>query len=127
MTAGTPQADWPPNAASIRDLLEPEILEEVDGRCVLRFSPEPTWTLGNGVVQGGIVTAMLDMAMAIAAGGCSTATITVDILRPVTGPVITSTGVVDKRGKRLLFASAELHDAEGRLVARGNQTAVPYD
>ena len=103
------------------------MVEEVDGRCVIRFTPEPTWTLGNGVVQGGIVTAMLDMAMAIAARGCSTATITIDILRPVTGPVITATGVVDKRGKRLLFASAELHDAEGRLVARGNQTAVPYD
>ena len=66
MTVDRPPALWPTDAPSIRDLLQPEMVEEVDGRCVIRFTPEPTWTLGNGVVQGGIVTAMLDMAMAIA-------------------------------------------------------------
>ena len=117
---------WDALDRSIKDLLHPEVIEDTDGRCVLRFDPQPDWTIGNGVVQGGIVTAMLDMAMAMAANGLSTASITVEILRPVMGPV-TSSGVVDKRGRRLLFASAELHDAEGRLVARGTQTAVPYD
>ena len=117
---------WSPTEPSIKDLLDPEILEDREGRCVLRFTPIPEWTIGAGVVQGGIVTAMLDMAMAMAARGLSTASITVEILRPVIGPV-TATGVVDKRGRRLLFASGELHDADGRLVARGTQTAVPYD
>lgn len=121
----SPDQAFPADAPSIKDLLHPEVVESAEGRCVLRFDPKPEWTIGGGVVQGGIVTAMLDMAMALAADGCSTATITIDILRPVVGPV-TSTGVVDKRGTRLLFASGELHDAEGRLVARGNQTAVPY-
>ena len=117
---------WDGLDCSIKDLLHPEVVEDDDDRCVLRFDPQSEWTIGGGGVQGGIVTAMLDMAMAMAANGLSTASITVEILRPVMGPVI-STGVVDKRGRRLLFASAELHDAQGRLVARGTQTAVPYD
>ena len=121
-----PDQAFPTDEPSIKDLLRPEVIETSSGRCVLRFEPEPEWTIGGGVVQGGIVTAMLDMSMALAADGCSTATITIDILRPVIGPVV-ATGVVDKRGKRSLFASGELHDAEGRLVARGNQTAIPYD
>ena len=38
---------------------------------------------------------------------------------------LTATGEVTKMGRRLLFATGELHDAEGRLIARGNQTAIP--
>ncbi len=114
----------PTDEPSIYHLLKPEVLENEAGRAVLRFTPEPTWTIGNGVVQGGIVTAMLDMAMAFASDGLSTATITVDILRPAMGP-LTATGVTTKQGRRLLFATGELHDSEGRLVARGNQTAIP--
>ena len=114
----------PTDEPSIQQLLKPQVLENEPGRAVLHFTPEPTWTIGNGVVQGGIVTAMLDMAMAFASDGLSTATITVDILRPVVGPV-TATGTTTKQGRRLLFATGELHDAYGRLVARGNQTAIP--
>ncbi|MEM9519774.1 MAG: PaaI family thioesterase [Actinomycetota bacterium] len=114
----------PTDEPSIYHLLKPEVLEHGDGRAVLRFTPEPIWTIGQGVVQGGIVTAMLDMAMAFASNGLSTATITVDILRPAIGQ-LTATGIVTKHGRRLLFATAELHDADGRLVARGNQTAIP--
>ena len=117
---GLPPTDEP----SIYHLLKPEVLEHGGGRAVLRFTPEPIWTIGNGVVQGGIVTAMLDMAMAFAANGLSTATITIDIVRPATG-VLTATGEITKKGRRLLFATGELHDGDGRLVARGNQTAIP--
>ncbi|MEC7966456.1 MAG: PaaI family thioesterase [Actinomycetota bacterium] len=129
MSADTPTTETggnlpPVEEASIYHLLKPEVLEHGDGRAVLRFTPEPIWTIGAGVVQGGIVTAMLDMAMAFASNGLSTATITVDILRPATGR-LTATGEVTKLGRRLLFATGELHDDDGRLVARGNQTAIP--
>ena len=129
MTAGTPPTETggnlpPVEEASIYHLLKPEVLEQGDGRAVLRFTPEPIWTIGAGVVQGGIVTAMLDMAMAFASNGLSTATITVDILRPATGR-LTATGEVTKMGRRLLFATGELRDDDGRLIARGNQTAIP--
>ena len=129
MSADTPPTETggnlpPVEEASIYHLLKPEVLEHGDGCAVLRFTPEPIWTIGAGVVQGGIVTAMLDMAMAFASNGLSTATITVDILRPATGR-LTATGEVTKMGHRLLFATGELHDDNGRLVARGNQTAIP--
>ena len=89
MSADTPPTETggnlpPVEEASIYHLLKPEVLEHGDGRAVLRFTPEPIWTIGAGVVQGGIVTAMLDMAMAFASNGLSTATITIDILRPAT-------------------------------------------
>jgi uncharacterized protein (TIGR00369 family) len=116
----------PLEQTSIVNLLKPEVVSQEPDRVTLRFVPEAHWTIGDGVVQGGLVTAMLDMAMAFAAGGLSTATITVDILRPVRGP-LTATGVVTKQGRRLLFATGELHDADGKLVARGNQTAIPSD
>ncbi len=110
---------------SVFTFMQPDVLEQADGRAVLRFTPQPEWTIGNGIVQGGLVTAMLDMAMAFAAGGLSTATITVDILRPAIGPHLTATGTITKQGRRLLFAEAELVDDDGRLVARGTQTALP--
>ena len=124
MSADTPPTETggnlpPVEEASIYHLLKPEVLEHGDGRA-LRFTPEPIWTIGAGVVQGGIVTAMLDMAMAFASNGLSTATITIDILRPP--PVeLTATGEVTKMGRRLLFATGELRDDDGRLIARGNQ------
>ena len=46
----------PVEEASIYHLLKPEVLEHGDGRAVLRFTPEPIWTIGAGVVQGGIVS-----------------------------------------------------------------------
>ena len=114
----------PVEEESIYHLLKPEVPEHGDGCAVLRFTPEPIWTIGAGVVQGGIVTAMLDMAMAFASNGLSTATITVDILRPATGR-LTATGEGTKMGRRLLFAAGELHNDDGCLVAIGNQTAIP--
>lgn len=116
----------PTDQTSILNLLQPELVAQEPGRVVLGFQPEDHWTIGNGIVQGGLVTAMLDMAMAYAAGGLSTATITVDILRPVRGPLL-ATGTVTKQGRRLLFASGELHDLEGQLLARGTQTAIPAE
>jgi acyl-coenzyme A thioesterase PaaI-like protein len=79
-------------------------------------------------VQGGIVAAMLDMAMAMAAkSGISTASMHFEILRPVTGPQLRVDGTVSKRGRRIVFAEAEMREADGTLVARGRQTAVPLD
>ena len=72
-----------------------------------------------------MVTAMLDMAMAVAVDGLSTASINCDILRPVTGPELTVTGTITKMGRRLLFAEAEMVNADGKLLARATQTAVP--
>ena len=113
-------------SASIVDLMQPEFVRTDEGECELRFRPRPEFTIGGGVVQGGIVATMLDMAMAIAgAGALATASLQVDILRPVVGTVLTVQGRITRRGKRIVFAEAELSGEDGTLLARGVQTAVP--
>jgi uncharacterized protein (TIGR00369 family) len=90
------------------------------------FPVKPEFTIAPGVVQGGIVAAMLDMAMAMACEGqISTASMHFEILRPVYGPLLRVDGTVSKRGRRIIFAEAEMRDDAGTLVARGRQTAVP--
>ena len=116
----------PDSATDIIGLLEPVIRPAEEGHADLRFAVRPAFTIPGDVVQGGIVSAMLDMAMAMAGGGrISTASLQVDILRPAKGPTLHVKGWIRQKGRRLVFAEAEMRDAEGRLVATGRQTAVP--
>jgi len=78
-------------------------------------------------VQGGIVASMLDMGMAFAADRISTVTLHVDYLRPAVGPVLTVTADVTRRGSRIVFIEAVMVDQDGRVIAKGRQTAVPID
>ena len=112
----------------ILELLEPEFVSQTEGAAEIVFKVKREFTIGAGVVQGGIVAAMLDMAMAMSSGDrISTASMQFDILRPVTGDALTVNGRIAKRGRRIVFAEAEMHDSGGRLVARGRQTAVPIE
>ena len=111
---------------SIIDLLKPEVISQEEGRIEIHFRVRPELTIGEGVVQGGIVASMLDMTMAFADNGnISTASLHVDILRPVTGETLKVVGHVTRRGRRIVFIEAEMTNDEGKLVARGRQTAVP--
>ena len=65
-------------------------------------------------------------AMAFAEKGMlSTASIHVDLFRPATGAYLDVVGQVVRKGRRIIFAEAEMRDDQGRVVARGRQTAVP--
>jgi uncharacterized protein (TIGR00369 family) len=115
-------------ATTIFDLLSPEIVSNSEGGAELRFTVRSEFTIPGGNVQGGIVSAMLDMAMAMAAGGAiSTASLQLEIHRPVKGPVLEVTGEVTQKGQRLVFCEAEMRDSNGALLARARQTAVPLD
>ena len=113
-------------AASIMDLLKPDIVSTEPGRVELRFRVRPELTIPGGALQGGIVAAMLDMSMAMAAGGAiSTASLQMDIFRPAVGPELQVTGSIARKGKRIVFADGEMRNGDGDLVARARQTAVP--
>jgi uncharacterized protein (TIGR00369 family) len=95
------------------------------GRVTLRFEPGPQFLQGNGVIQGGVIAAMLDFAMAFAAharapansvGG--TMSMNVNFLRPcLPGPCI-STGRVTRLGTRVAFLDSELaRETDGAVVA----------
>jgi len=112
---------------NILDLLGPEVLQRSENRTVFRFRSRPLLTIPGGAVQGGIVASMLDMAMAFAAEPISTVTLHVDYLRPAMGPELTVTANVTRRGSRIVFIEAEMVDQEGRVIAKGRQTAVPLE
>jgi uncharacterized protein (TIGR00369 family) len=105
-------------------------LDPEAGRAVLAFSPDERFKQGGGVIHGGVITTMLDYAMALAAfsraaAGQSFATVslTTHFLRPVLpGPHLARAGL-DRMGARMIFASAELL-REGDPAPLATATAV---
>jgi uncharacterized protein (TIGR00369 family) len=89
----------------------------------LRFSE----AFGNrkGDVHGGVIAGLVDIAMSEAIRsslsdfrGLSTISMTVNYLDVGRGD-LTASGKVSRAGKTTAFASAEVRDAQGRLVATG--------
>ena len=107
-------------------------LEQVDateGRVALRFNPGPLFIQGAGVLQGGAITAMLDFAMAFATlaqiqdgQSCASICLTTSFLRPATAGRLKAVGQVTKRGRQIVFASAELFNESDVLVASATST-----
>jgi uncharacterized protein (TIGR00369 family) len=84
---------------------------------------------GDGV-QGGFVCGMLDAAMAYAVFSMlgefaivATLEIKVSYLEITRPGKLRATGSVLRAGKTVTFLEAELHDADGRLLATANSTA----
>lgn len=83
------------------------------------------------VVQGGLVTALLDAAMG---GACwtvldndqvfLTADLRVEFLRVSRPELLHATGTVVRRTRRVVFCAAELRDAADRLLATSRCTQV---
>ncbi len=86
---------------------------------------------GGPIVQGGLVTALLDAAMG---GACwtvldrdqafLTADLGVEFLRPSRPGTLRGTGRVVRRTSRVVFCTGELHDADGNLLATSRCTQV---
>jgi uncharacterized protein (TIGR00369 family) len=112
--------------------LEAEVLELAagSGRAVLAFDPPARFAQGGAVLQGGIVAALLDFAMAFAAHaqlagesrGFATAALNVQFLRPAPPARYIARGHIVRAGRKLLFARAELasggsEGSDGELIA----------
>jgi uncharacterized protein (TIGR00369 family) len=91
----------------------------------IAFEPGQEFLQGNGVVQGGIVTTMLDMTAAFAVLAtlpddrtAATASLTISFLSAVRPGPLLATGLVERAGRRLIFARAQLESApDGPLLA----------
>jgi acyl-coenzyme A thioesterase PaaI-like protein len=100
--------------------------------CVLRirFRPSARHLQGNGVVQGGVVAAMLDFGLAFGAlalleppASAATVALHVQFERAVQPREIEVRTVVDRLGGRLAFAGATLSlAASAEVLARANAT-----
>lgn len=96
-------------------------------------SPDYGFPTGAGyVVQGGLVTALLDAAMG---GACRTvldgerrfltADLRVEFLRSASATAeLTATGTIVRAARRVVFCAGELHDPQGVLLATSRCTQV---
>ena len=89
------------------------------------------YTPSGPVIQGGLVTAVLDSAMG---GACwttlnnhevfLTADLRVEFFRPTRPGTLRAVGTVERRTSRVVFCSAQLLDAEGGTLAASRCTQV---
>jgi uncharacterized protein (TIGR00369 family) len=104
--------------------LKMQIHEARDGWVRIVYNPPEGFTQGNGVVQGGIISAMLDFGMIFAAfsrvpvdSTVATVSQTTNYFRPVfLGEVIVE-AELEKAGRTLINARASLFRADRTLLA----------
>jgi len=118
-TLGFRRTDWAPGSATV----------EWDATADYGFH-----TPAGPVIQGGLVTAILDSAMG---GACwttldndevfLTADLRVEFFRPTRPGTLRAVGRVERRTTRVVFCAAELVNAEGTTtaVSRCTQVVLP--
>lgn len=103
--------------------------EKLDGGYIARFTPQKEHQGYAGITHGGIVSTLLDEAMArfVWAEGYQavTAEMTVRFKRPAeTGVELTLTGKITGEERRTIFCTAQATDPEGRIVAEATGRMV---
>lgn len=98
-------------------------------RVEISFEPGKTFLQANGVIQGGAVAIMLDMAMAFAAlHNCAdgqliaTANMNVSYLRAAAIAKWSVIGEVERLGRSLIFAKASMRNVDGVIAATATST-----
>lgn len=104
--------------------LRMRLLHVAEGSVIASFKVGDPFLQGNGVVQGGIISAMLDFAMVYAAFSqipvdASMASIsqTTNFFRPVPSGEVFAEGALEKVGRSVINARAILKDKNGTLLA----------
>lgn len=94
------------------------------GEAVATLELGPHHLNARGVVHGGVLSALLDTALGSAVvlaipkeSWCATTSLSVQYLEGARSGLLTCHGRVIRRGKRVAFASGEILDEGGRLVA----------
>ena len=94
------------------------------GEAVALLELGPHHLNNRGVVHGGVLSALLDTALGAAVISsipkewwCATTSLSVQFLEGARAGLLTASGRVLRRGRRVAFAGGEVHDAGGRLVA----------
>jgi len=117
--------------APIARLVDARVLSLDPGRALLEYAVKPEFMHPGGAVQGGIVTAYADMAMALAAQTLchdgeflATSQLSISFLEPVShGPVI-GEGLVVRNGRSTFFMEAVVRDPDGRDLARASSVGT---
>ncbi|MGH7721518.1 MAG: PaaI family thioesterase [Candidatus Dormibacteria bacterium] len=115
-TLGYRRTDWQPGSSTVEWTASPEYCFP---------------TADGAVVQGGLVTALLDTAMG---GACwtvlnldqvfLTADLRVEFLRVSRPGPLSATGTVVRRTRRVVFCAAEVRDPDGAVLAMSRCTQI---
>jgi uncharacterized protein (TIGR00369 family) len=109
------------------------ILSLEPGRVVFCCEPDESTYNPIGTVHGGLACTLADTVTGCAVqsvlepgSSYTTIDIAVSFLRPVTlaSGMLRATGVVTRSGRRVAFATAEVQDADGRLVATATSSLL---
>lgn len=106
------------------DLLGVEVLEAADGRACTRLELRPNHCNRRGVAHGGVVSALLDVSLGAAVVSslrpeewCGTLELSVQFRSPARHSPLAGRGRMERRGRTVAFASGEIVDARGEVVA----------
>ena len=103
------------------------------GRTVWQMVADERFGNPVGIVQGGFLAAFADSSMGAASVTfakdrkvfSANAEMKISFLRPVpVGTALTCTAYVISGGKRAAFVEADVHDDDGRLVAKASSTYI---
>lgn len=125
-------ADPAPGAeptSGFRDAVGYTVAAWADGYCEMALEVGPGHINRSGVLHGGVVMTLLDAAAGYAGCWCPTPgrvrkcvtlSMTTQFVKAATGGRVTAIGRVRGGGRRIFFATAELVDASGKLLALGD-------
>lgn len=133
VAAGRRDVPLDTNAASVS--LGAVLREGTPGALRLGFVAPPESVQGNGVIAGGTVASMLDLAMAMAVlsvlprgRNCATINLSVNMMAAAQAGPLMATANIERVGRSVGFARAALYDASGeRLLASATSTLSVYD
>ncbi len=117
-------------------LMQFDLVSVESGKVVFTCEPDESTYNAIGVVQGGILCALLDAAMGAAVHstmpqgkGFTSIEIKVNYLKAVqlSSGLLAATGTVVKSGSRVAFAEGRVTDASGALVATASSTLLVFD
>lgn len=107
-----------------------ELCEASNGRVRMSFFAGSRFCQGAGIVQGGVVAAMLDFAMAFAAlsqldfgESVATASLNINYLKPADAGRYQVEAAVDQSGRRVTFVHATLY-RENQTIATATSTLL---
>lgn len=117
-------------------LMQFNIVSVESGKVVFTCAPDESAYNAIGLVQGGVVCALLDNAVGAAVHstlpqgkGFTSVEIKVNYLKAVqqSSGLLTATGTVVKSGSRVAFTEGTVTDASGALVATASSTLLVFD
>ena len=111
-----------------KDLIGFRFTKCADGVCVSTLEIAEKHFHSGGVVQGGVSFTMADSSMATClhtvleeGEGCSTIEVKISYLEPVRSGTLRCEAKVIRRGKRVAFLEARIHEGD-RLIATASGT-----